>query len=1185
MSVDGRCFRGLVVGVVVCVVAGLWVGVAGASQVGWWHLSSGSRPTFLHGGVGRQEVQEVRVDATEGIYVLERPETFGETGTFAIMEPGASAELMQQELESPLLYGPGNVEVSGGPGDAGGTKPYVIKFVGQLAGRPLQLIGAKAFFLEGGGKTVSSREVSRGAADGVVVLSAANVGEVSIAGGVSPVRLVDRLPVGLEAVAVEAVTWEGEHELECVLATVTCTFAGSLAPFELVEMRVAVKVAEGFVSGAVNEGVVSGGEVPEASIARPLQAGAATPAGVENYEVAFESAGGGLDTQAGSHPFQMTTTVALNETADGEPAGLPKDLAFQLPAGFIGNPSPFTQCTLQQFLTVAKVGEKLGVNNECPTSSAVGVTEVTVHEPTILGIRTLLAPVFNIEPSVGEPLRLGFLIPGTPVFVDASIRTGGDYGVTVHARNLSQVAGLLRSEFTVFGVPGAVAHSHTLGPGCLEEDRGKVNHLPCNALEDASPPAFLSMPTSCNGPMQTSMEMATWDHPDVFTSRAGNPMPELDGCNRLAFEPSITVTPDDQHGSSPTGLTVGVHVPQEQSLTANGLSEAEVKDTTVALPAGVVLNPAAAGGLSACLLEQIGLESPAAASCPESSKVATVEINTPALPNPLKGGAYVAAQNANPFGSLFAIYVFAEDPISGVRIKLAGNVQPDPATGQLTTTFSNTPQAPFEDFKIHFFGGARGPLATPGLCGNYETKASFTPWSGNPAVPAASTFAITSGPNGAACASPLPFQPTVAAGSTNLQAGGLTAFTTTLSRADGQQNIGSVQLHTPPGFSGFLTKVSLCGEAQANTGTCPASSLIGETTVSVGLGGSPYTVTGGKVYITGPYKGAPFGLSIVNPAKAGPFDLGSGACDCVIVRASMAVDRHTSQLTITTDSEGPYEIPSILQGIPLQIQHVNVTVNKAGGFTFNPTSCDPQQITATLTSTQQAKAAVNVPFQVTNCAALKFTPKFTFTTNGHTSKRNGASLTTTVTYPKTSPGTEANLAKVKVELPKALPSRLTTLQKACLAATFEQNPANCPPGSIIGHATVKTPLVPVPLTGPAYFVSHGGAKFPDLTIILQGYGITIELTGQTFISKQGITSTTFNTIPDQPFTQFQLTLPQGPNSALAANNNLCKTKPTITTTTTAQNNTQTHQTNTIHTTNCHKHHTPKHKHTHNKKHG
>ena len=373
--------------------------------------------------------------------------------------------------------------------------------------------------------------------------------------------------------------------------------------------------------------------------------------------------------------------------------------------------------------------------------------------------------------------------------------------------------------------------------------------------------------------------------------------------------------------------------------------------------------------------------------CPDASKIGEATIKTPILPNPIEGAAYLAAQESNPFGSLIASYIIAEDPVSGVLIKLAGAISFNSETGQITSTFSNSPQAPFEDAELHFFGEQRAPLATPAHCGSYTTTASFTPWSGDQPVSSSSTFQITSGPNGSPCPrSSLPFTAFLTGGATNIKAGSFSPLTTTIGREDGQQNIQSVQLHLPPGLSGMLTGVTLCPEPQADEGTCPAGSLIGETTVSVGVGGEPYSVKGGKVYLTGPYQGAPFGLSIVNPAKAGPYDLENHtACDCVLVRAKIEVDPHTAALTVTTDSSGPYAIPTIIEGIPLQIKHVNVLINRPS-FTFNPTSCNPMSITGAISSDEGATSPVSVPFQVTNCAVLKFAPAFSVSTGAHTSK-------------------------------------------------------------------------------------------------------------------------------------------------------------------------------------------------------
>ncbi len=999
--------------------------------------------------------------------------------------------------------------------------------------------------------------------EGQISVLAENYGDAGVTG---PVTLDDKLPAGLTAQSVslglgvsgEPQAFFGQFLCQVQPHEVTCTVPEELSaeflakPFTHLEIFITVKVAEGAQSGEDNSASISG-SVPTASVTAPIVVdSAATPFGVEQYELRPENAGGSPDTQAGSHPFQLTSVIALNQAAEVTvPPAAVKDLRFNLPPGLIGNPTPFAQCPLTKFLANASEGQ-----NFCPDDTVVGIASVSISFPVGGSPSTFDVPLFALVPSVGEPARFGFDVVGDPVYLDTSVRTGSDYGVTVTVPNITEISGFISSRVTFWGVPGDPRHDSVRGWNCLSPQE----HAPaCTATEAESPPPLLTLPTACTGPVQTNVETDSWENAGVYTAPFGYTFKDnlgrpvgMDGCNQLPFSPSIRVTPDGQAGSTPTGLTVDEHVPQESDLNPTGLGESAVKGLSVTLPEGVALNPAAADGLQACTQEQIGLRSPAAPSCPEAAKVATVKIKTPLLPNPLEGAAYLATQDANPFGSLVALYVSAEDPISGVRAKAAGEVFENPATGQLTAHFEGDPlfandpryasevetqflpEVPFEDIELHFFGGDRAPLTTPASCGSYTTTGTFSPWSGNGTTESSSTFDITSGPNGSPCRSPLPFAPSLTAGTTSIQAGGFSPFDMTMSREDGEQNLQAIQLHMPPGLLGTLSTVKLCGEAQADAGTCGAESLIGHTTVSVGVGGDPYTVTGGEVFITGPYEGAPYGLSIVNPAVAGPFNLGK-----VIVRAKIEVNPTTAALRITTDNSGPYKIPTILDGIPLEIKHVNVSIDRPG-FTFNPTNCSPLAVTGTLDSSEGVSSALSVPLQVTNCAVLAFKPKLEASTAGKTSRADGASLHVKLTYP--AGPYDANIARVKVELPKVLPSRLTTLQKACLAATFEANPANCPAASIVGQATATTPVLPVPLSGPAYFVSHGGEAFPSLIVVLQGYGATVDLVGSTFISKAGITSSTFKTVPDVPVGTFELTLPEGPYSALAANSSLCKAK-------------------------------------------
>ncbi len=385
-------------------------------------------------------------------------------------------------------------------------------------------------------------------------------------------------------------------------------------------------------------------------------------------------------------------------------------------------------------------------------------------------------PLFNLVPSVGEPARFGFVVDSVPAVLDTSVRTGGDYGVVASASNIPQSVAFEAAQVTFWGVPGDPRHDQARGWLCLNGAAG------CTALGVAKPPPFLTLPTSCTGPLQTTVEADSWKQRGVFQSfPAGEPLQALDGCDRLPFGASISVAPDVEEASTPTGLTVGVHVPQEAASNAEGLAGADVRDTTVVLPEGVTINPGGADGLEACSEGQIGFQGKEAGEpatnlftsglpnpfCPDASKIGTVEIETPLLPHALKGAVYLAAQNENPFGSLIAMYLVAEDPVSGVLVKQSGEVSLDPSTGRITTTFKNMPQQPWEDVKLHLYGGARAPLSTPSSCGSYETKASFTPWSGNEPVQSSSTFNITTGPNGGPCADPRPFAPGFAAGSTN----------------------------------------------------------------------------------------------------------------------------------------------------------------------------------------------------------------------------------------------------------------------------------------------------------------------------------------------------------------------------------------------------------------------------------
>jgi hypothetical protein len=864
-------------------------------------------------------------------------------------------------------------------------------------------------------------------------------------------------------------------------------------------------------------------------VALALPSPAPAELGFQSFDAAITNADGSSDTQAGSHPFQLTSsfnlTTVVNSFGAVVPSGDIKDIRADLPPGLVGSATAVPQCSQELFRKLRESAQGT-FNPSCGNGSAVGTAFVSLR-PTHAGV---YVPVYSLAPPPGLPAEFGFSVAGgVPVVLIPSLRTSGDYGLQVESTNTSQALRVFGSTVTFWGVPADPRHDEVRG-SCLSYATGLPAGESCPV--SVAPKPLLRLPSACAGPLTTTISADSWGEPELWLkpelwpsgvalsqNKLGAPA-GITGCNRLDFSPSLTVQPDTTATDSPAGLEVGVSLPQNEN--PEGLAEADVRKVAMTLPAGMSASPSAANGREACTEAQIALRSIEPAQCPNASKVGSVKVESPLLERPLEGSVYLAQQNSNPFGGLLGLYLVAEG--SGVRVKLTGGVEANPSTGQLTTRFEERPaqglafpQLPFSKLRLKLFGGPRAALVTPQSCGTYTATGQFTPWSSPVPVSVSSSFAVNSG-----CASQ--FDPSFTAGTTNNQAGAFSPFTATFSRSDRDQDLGEVTVQTPPGLLGMLSKIPLCGEPQAGRGECPAASQIGHVTVSAGAGQDSVVLPQAghpedPVYLTGPYNGAPFGLSIVEHAEAGPFNLG-----IIIVRAAIGVDPHTAQVIVRSQP-----LPQIVQGIPTQIRSVTVTVDRAG-FIFNPTSCNPLAVTATALSALGASAALSSRFQAAGCQALAFKPTFAISTQGKTSRAGGASLRVKVT----SGAGQANIAQVKVDLPKQLPSRLTTLQKACLASAFDANPASCPAASLVGTATAHTPVLSSPLTGPAYLVSHGGAAFPDLVIVLQGEGVMLELDGLTGI-KKGITSSTFKSVPDAPVSTFELTLPQGPHSVLTTN--------------------------------------------------
>jgi hypothetical protein len=990
---------------------------------------------------------------------------------------------------------------------------------------------------------------------------------------------------------------EGESP-ECTntASSVTCQYLHPVPPGGVISLAIIVTLEPGIANTVTNHAEVDGGGAGPAETAEPTTVpnsvdAASAGFGLQDFGVSVYGNEGGEDTRAGDHPGSVVTTINYNTettkefTASFHAIAEPKTTLVDLPLGFVGNPLAAAQCR-EATLRGA------GFVTPCPKNSRVGT--VTLDREG----QQIVEPLYNVVPDPGYPAEFGFELDGTIVLLRARVlpsRVGYILSIEVPDIPRSTVIRITGVTIMIYGDPA-------------EQDK----------VAD-TPKAFFTNPTDCTAPpLGAAIELNSWVKPDAWTSAThavmyeASPSTAVSGCEGLLFEPKLAVTPKTTQADTPSGYDVALTVPQ----TTNAFpikATPDLKDAEVTLPPGVSVSPGAADGLVGCQasgpegielgdgnnpsghvveegeeLGPDGVPHAAAGHCPAASQVGEVEVKTPILPDPLHGHVFLAqplcgaagqpacTEASATDGELFGIYLEAAG--SGVVIKLEGTVHVNPQTGQISTSFENAPQFPFSEVKLAFNEGPRAPLSNPQSCGEATTASVLTPWSAPMSGPAAtpfSSFAVTG------CGSTQPFAPGFLAQTTTPAAGASSVFTLTLSRHDGEQNLSSVGVAMPPGLLGMLSQVQPCPESQASNGTCGPESLIGHTSVAAGSGSHPFWEQG-TVFLTAGYEGAPFGLSIVTPTKAGPFNLGN-----IVVRARINVDPHTAAVTVTSDP-----LPRIIDGVPLRIQTINVMIDRQG-FIFNPTNCAQQRVAGTIAGalpdgSPGASAAVSAPFAVAGCRNLPFEPKLAVSTAGKTSKADGASLHIKLVPPhegaqsagsssgpsgSASTGSstqteEANIAKVKVELPKALPSQLKTLQKACTSAQFDSNPAGCPEASIVGMAIARTPILDNPLTGPAYFVSHGNEAFPQLIVVLQGEGITVDLVGDTFISKAGITSSTFGSVPDVPVSSFELTLPQGKYSALAANGNLCAQKLAMPTEFVGQNGAVIHESTSISVEGC-----------------
>jgi hypothetical protein len=988
-------------------------------------------------------------------------------------------------------------------------------------------------------------------------VSITNIGNASSDG--SPITLTDDLPAGFSAqpnpsldvfgglLVFHILNESAFNQGDCAVGPpVTCTLSGyAVHPGERIHAWIPLQAPASGPPIVTNQVTVSGGGAPPVSLTQQTPFSSdVSPFGVSHLETSFTAPGGGPETEAGAHPSDFRIGFGWNSvhspTGELRPAENLKHQTTKLPPGFVVNPTATTHCTEVQLETLDQYGNTL-----CPDSSAIGVVGFSHN---IFGFPTAAnnEPLFNMVPTPDSPSVLAFDAAGSDLFahVLGNVDPASNYSLMAKTNDIIQYGAISDVAVTLWGNPSDPSHDNLRG-FC---NSGGLYANPCPVPDNPVP--YLTMPSACSDSLSAGVELTSWqtnttDSAQTTAKDADGNETGVTGCGSLDFKPTLKARPTTNVADSPSGLEVDLHIPQTNSQDTR--ATANLRDAVVTLPEGLVLNPSAGNGLDACSSAQIGLQSQvgqipvlfngATPACPNASKLGTAEVDTPLISDPLNGGVYLAKPYDNPFNSLLAIYIVVES--HGVLVKLAGHVVPDPQTGQLSATFRDNPQVPFEDFKLDFFAGATGALRTPAACGNYSTTSELTPYSapqsGPPATPH-DDYVISQGPGRACVASDAqqPNAPTMDAGAASPIAGSYTPFVFNLARQDGTQQFSKVTVSPPPGLTGKLAGTPACSEAalaaaankpgqsEIANPSCPAASKVGVVDVAAGAGPAPYWVRG-AVYMAGPYKGAPLSFAIITPATAGPFDLGT-----VVVRTATYIDPVSARITAEADP-----LPRILAGIPLDIRTARLKLDKPN-FTLNGTNCDPSEVSASLVSTFGQVAPLSQRFQLGECVALPFKPKLALKLKGPTKRGSTPKLIATYTA---KPG-EANAAWAQVKLPKAAFLANDHIRTICTRVQFAVDA--CPPGSIYGRAAVTTPLLDYTIAGNVY-LRASDHQLPDIVVALKGpdaQPIEVNLAGKTD-SVKGALRNTFEVVPDAPVSSFRLELFGGKRGLIELSNGFC----------------------------------------------
>jgi uncharacterized repeat protein (TIGR01451 family) len=987
----------------------------------------------------------------------------------------------------------------------------------------------------------------------------ANVGDAPTTG---PVTLTVDLPPGLSRNSVRTsfdyvyypeVGWScpGSVGDRTIVCTTTGVFGRHTTNRELI-LSVDVDSPPGGEADLLTSATVQGGAAAETSAVEPTHV-SAQPAGfgvvADSFVPDFFKADG-IDTEreAGARHDLLTIPFDLNSIAFPLPEAPSqkladesiRDLEIDLPPGFIANANAAGECAAADF-TFGK----------CPPSTQVGRIDLRTF-PILApypeqSFGDITTGIFNLSHPRGAIGDLAFAIAGNAVHLNASLDPGNHYAIRIRVPDINEIRPVFAQRLTLWGVPADSSHDSERCPGFTNgflTGLGGSTEKECST--DAARRPFLALPSQCEFDNTFRLlHYDSWQNRGAFGPEIDYTMPgKITDCNRPRFEPDVEVIPTGKQANTPTGLDVHVKIAQNENPDA--LATPPVKRFTVTLPKGMSFSPSFADGLQSCTLAQMKLGTNEPVGCPDAARIGEVTLHSPLLPRAAEGSMYLAAQGDNPFGSLFALYLVLHDTEErGVLVKIPGRIDVDPVSGQIVTTFRDTPQFPFDDLTLKFRSGPRAPLISPPSCGTQTIGVEVASYA-QPQKPvdASNTYQVTEGPNGTPCppdSAHRSFRPKFSAGTLNPVAGSYSTFLFRLSREDQEQELSQVTSLLPPGLLAKIAGIPFCsaqtiasistapgaGAKELAHPACPAASQIGSVSAGLGAGPGP-NYFGGKLYLAPPYKGAPLSLAIVAPALAGPFDLGN-----VVVRAALYVDPNSTQVRVVAD---PF--PTTLQGVILRARDIRLRLDRPQ-TTINPTNCSPMsvggQITGVggdlLSTADDSFFATSVPFQVGSCASLPFKPKLALHLFGGTHRGSHPKFRAVLRMPKAG----ANIASASVALPESQFLDQSHIGTVCTRTQFAAD--SCPPASIYGKVTARTPLLDEALSGNVYLRSSNN-PLPDMVLALRGK-VDVNVVGRIDSVNAGI-RTTFDFVPDAPLQTFTLTLAGGRKGLLVNSADVCK---------------------------------------------